>query len=274
MKLLFKKVCFIMLLCGSSGIAFADHVTGPIELKVVQVLNANGKVLESPNVDQPVFLRLKIISSIAQGDYGHKVLVPEDLIINHEKLFHFFGFDRNLTHLIHEHPIYQNDGTWLVQVVFKTEGTYHLWADVMLNQAPPAETTIGYECTGSDLVRVIGDSFLVSSQPDLRTQLSASDGDSVLSLATSEVHAGEMAMIPIHFSSLSGAAPAITPYLGTIAHFLVTNPSGTKIYHVHPMEMGGEWMIHLALPAGSFRIFAQFIDHGELKTVALALTVN
>ena len=53
---------------------------------------------------------------------------------------------------------------------------------------------------------------------------------------------------------------------------------GDALIHVHPMDMGDDdpskIMVHFAFPAaGMYRLWVQFIDHGDLKTVPLAVKV-
>ena len=260
--------------------AQADHPTGPVELKVLSLRDASGQLIRKAREGEKTLLQLKVISNVS-GQMNGKVLAAEDLVIRHEKLFHFFGFDQGLTGFIHEHPEYNGDGTWTVPVVFRRAGRYMLWADVAINMEPPVdsagsmmETLPGYECTGSAMVEVEGAAPRSIAPARLDTVASATDGDSRLTLEVPTLVADEMAMLPISFSSLSGKKTKITPYLGAIAHFVITNLKGDRIYHVHPMKMSGQWMIHTTLPAGDFRVFAQFIDRKELRTVELSLRVK
>ena len=67
----------------------------------------------------------------------------------------------------------------------------------------------------------------------------------------------------------------ITPYLGAFAHIIaVPADDGDSLIHVHPMNGGqkNEGMLHATFPtAGLYRIWIQFLDNGDLKTVALVV---
>lgn len=194
---------------------------------------------------------------------------PEDLAVSHEKLFHFFAFDAGLTNYLHLHPEHVANGEWTVDARFARAGTYRLWADILPMGADESMTAL-------HTVKVAGDSKPNETPKGLEPKVSATDGNSMIELGgANHLKAGSMAMLTIRFFRTDGTQPVVTPYLGALAHFVITDLSGTKLLHSHPMEMGGSLMVHTTFPErGDYRIFAQYVDGGTLRTMEMAVRVK
>ena len=130
-----------------------------------------------------------------------------------------------------------------------------------------------YEGTGNDFVVVEAESESAISPADAQKLCDRRFGvgaDGVL-VVTKGSAAARAKMVVLN---ADGSRPEITPYLGALAHVVITDLTGTRLLHVHPMEMGGELMLHVEFPeAGDYRAFAQFIDGGQLRTVELSVRV-
>ena len=72
-----------------------------------------------------------------------------------------------------------------------------------------------------------------------------------------------------------GTTPQIEPYLGAFAHIIATPSDGDALIHVHPIGTGpSQGMLHTTFPAaGEYRLWIQFIDDGNLKTIPLSVKV-
>ncbi len=242
--------------------SFTAHATD-LRLDIVALEDLQGQPLPAATENEPVRLVLKLTN-----ERTGKAILPKDLQISHEKLFHLFAFDAGLTNYLHEHPEARAD-TWLVVATFRRAGTYQLWSDVTL-QARREEVRSRTE------IRVVGPSAPNPMPGSLPPVAEGADGISVLTLrSVDDLRPGEMSMPTLHFSRSNGTKPQITPYLGAMAHVVITNLSGTELIHAHPMDHGGQFMIHTEFPeAGDYRLFVQFVDGGILRTVELAVSVR
>jgi hypothetical protein len=202
-------------------------------------------------------------------DLKNKVVLTEsDLSVLHEKKLHFFLYDPALREFRHEHPEFR-DSQWHLSTNLSVNGDYWLWAQGQLSAD-------GEEFTASDRLKVTGGAPANPLPPSLGDVRSGADGVSKIALSTSRIVAKKMVMLNLKFSRTDGSQPVITPYLGALAHFVVTSDDGDTLIHVHPMDSGSnnQVMLHLNFPwAGNFRLWVQFMDGGVLKTVPLSLVV-
>lgn len=186
----------------------------------------------------------------------------------HERKLHLFFFDPALHEFRHEHPEYKGSA-WQVKVNLPVNGNYWVWA-----QGEFAEG--GEEFSASTRLEVKGGAPAHPVLPALGDQRSGNDGNSVVSLSKGRLVARKMGMLDVSFSRKDGSAPQITPWLGAPAHVVGVLSDGDTLVHVHPMDHGtpGRFMLHVSFPeAGDYRIWVQFLDGGELRTVPLSVTV-
>ena len=84
-------------------------------------------------------------------------------------------------------------------------------------------------------------------------------------------------MLGLTFSHQDGTAPQLAPYLGAIAHIVATPSDGDSLIHVHPVAGSSPTtaLLHVTFPSpGFYRLWIQFIDGGQLRTVPLAVEVK
>jgi len=198
-----------------------------------------------------------------------KVLTPSDLNVMHEKALHLFVFDLALAEYSHLHPEFKN-GVWETPLELKTNGTYLVWAQ--------GEISVGAAKFKSDVeIKVIGGLPANPSPPALVDVRRGTDRISQLTISNDKLRAGQMIMPTMTFARADGSRPDITPYLGALAHVVIVSQDDKKLLHVHPMSTANpnQLMLHITFEtAGLYRVWAQFLDAGVLKTVALALKVN
>ncbi len=198
-----------------------------------------------------------------------KAITASDLEVTHEKLLHVFIFDAALKEFSHVHPDFV-DGQWVVEVDLPVSGSYSIWAQGQL-AADHSEFATEEQFT------VTGGTAANSTPPVLGEVKVGAAGISQVSLGYGRLHAGSMAMVMLNFSHTDGSAPALTPYLGAMAHIVAVSSDSESLLHVHPMNGSGpnDMMIHTEFPAvGEYRIWVQFIDGGVLKTVPLSVSVQ
>jgi hypothetical protein len=196
-------------------------------------------------------------------------LVDDDsLRISHEKKLHLIAYDPALKEFRHLHPVAEGD-TWKVQVQFDRSGDYWFWAQ--------GELIDGTEFSSPARVKVRIDTPAWPTPPALSDVRSGSDGTSVVSLSGEKLKAGKMAMLNVTLSRSDGTTPSITPYLGAFAHVVAVFEDADSLIHVHPMDTSNpnQGMLHATFPhKGAYRLWIQFIDGGQLRTVPLSVKVN
>lgn len=200
------------------------------------------------------------------------VISDRELSVVHEKKLHLFIFDPALREFRHEHPAYSGS-VWQTQVHLPINGNYWIWAQ--------GELTDGHEeFSAPARLEVKGGIPAHPSVPVLGDVRSGSDGNSVVTLSQGRLVAKKGAMLDVSFSRQDRTAPQITPWLGAPAHVVAVLSDGDTLVHVHPMDHGdhlgnsGHFMLHVQFPAaGDYRLWVQFQDGGELRTVPLSVTV-
>ena len=190
----------------------------------------------------------------------------QDLNLSHTKKIHLIAYDESLQEFNHVHPTF--DGlTWNVVLNLPVDGSYFVWAQGELLDGTAFSTFVNGN--------LINGAPKNSTLPlgDVRN---ASDKETVFEMAKSKIRAGKMVMLNFKVSRTDGVTPIMAPYLGAFAHVIATPASGNELIHVHPMQ-GNEpnsGMIHATFPKeGTYRLWVQFIEHDELKTIPLSVVV-
>jgi hypothetical protein len=196
-----------------------------------------------------------------------KNVTDADLQITHTKKLHFVVYDRALKEFSHLHPV--NDGKyWKVELNLPVNGSYFIWAQGQLSD--------GEEFSSLARAEVVRGKPANIKLPlgDVRT---GTDSLTKLELANVKLKANQMATISFKVSRADGSTPVMSPYLGALAHVIATPATGDELLHVHPMSAGepNSGILHASFPqAGEYRIWIQFIEHDELKTIPLSVIVN
>ncbi len=192
-----------------------------------------------------------------------------DLNISHEKKLHLLSYDPALKEFQHVHP--QFDGShWSVSMNFSVDGQYWVWVQGQLTEGES-------DFNAHTRLEITGGKPAWPSQAITKDARSGADGNSRVTLGNNVVKAGTMAMLNVTISREDGTTPVITPYLGAFAHAILVPNSGDDLIHVHPMAGSTPYrgMLHTTFPkAGGYRLWLQFIDGGELRTVSLAVVVK
>lgn len=196
------------------------------------------------------------------------VVGPADLNIVHERQIHVFIFDTALQDYHHLHPEFRN-GVWESTLNLDKNGKYQVFVQGELK----ADTE---EFTSLSTFTVINGQTSNPLPPRLGSILKGTDGAATVAL-TGTAKAGKMAMLYLNFSRNDGQAPLIENFLGARAHVVATPSDADSLLHVHPMDSNtvNQLMIHVTFPAkGEYRLWIQFQDRGELKTIPLSLKID
>lgn len=202
-----------------------------------------------------------------QDDKTLAQLTDKNLVETHTKILHLVVYDASLNEFNHVHPEFDGS-SWNVELNLPVNGNYMVWAQ--------GETTSGKEFSiYRSLVVENGEPEIpVASLGDVRVGV---DGVTQVELASTKIKAGKMVMIDFTVTRTDGTTPSLSPYLGAFAHVIATPLNGNELIHVHPMEGddANSGMLHATFPAaGEYRLWVQFNDDNELKTIPLSVVVK
>lgn len=198
-----------------------------------------------------------------------KVVTDQDLNISHEKLLHLVVYDPSLKEFQHVHPVFDGQ-MWKADLSFAVNGNYFVWAQGELK-------VDGYEFSSSTRLEILGGKPAPPAPPRLRDIRVGNDSGSAAKLGLTSLKAGQMAMLDLVFSRVDGSKPQLTPYLGAFAHVIAVPADGDSIIHVHPMAGGSpeQGMLHVTFPSkGTYRLWIQFVDASQIRTVPLSVKVR
>lgn len=242
-----------------SVITFSSAVFGhggesrvEIELERAGAINAGASAIEFQLVDTE----------------ANKVITDSDLNVSHEKLLHVLFYDPALKEFRHVHPEFQNN-LWRVEIDPSVNGNYFFWAQGVLR----SDST---EFSSFVRIEVINGNSAWPTPPQLRDIRISAEGASVATLENKRIRAGRSTMLNLTFTRNDGSTPVITPYLGAFAHVIIVAEDGDTLVHAHPMNGSkpNEGMLHATFPrVGHYRLWIQFIDGGNLKTIPLEVEV-
>lgn len=195
-----------------------------------------------------------------------KVIKDTDLQMSHTKKLHFIAYDPSLNEFTHVHPEFDGK-VWKISLELPVNGKYFFWAQGLL--------TDNTEFSAMTRATVIDGKPERPFLPlgDLRK---GTDRQTTVELSSTKITAGKMAMITFNVTREDGEVPVMKPYLGALAHVIATPDDGDELLHVHPMagNVANTGMLHATFPrAGEYRIWIQFIEHDELKTIPLSVVV-
>lgn len=197
----------------------------------------------------------------------NKEIGDQDLTETHTKKIHLLAYDPALKEFNHTHPSF--DGTkWSVELNLPTNGNYFIWAQGELSDGTEFSILTRAVVTNGKIENPI------LPLADIRI---GTDTKTILELSKTKIKPGKMTMLTFKVTRSDGATPIMTPYLGALAHIIATPASGDDLLHVHPMEDGEQnsGMIHATFPKeGSYRLWIQFIEHDELKTIPISVIVT
>ena len=196
-----------------------------------------------------------------------KAISDKDLSESNTKIMHFIAYDSSRNEFNHVHPAF--DGKiWSVDLNLLSNGTYFFWSQGQLLD--------GTEFSAVVKAQIVDGKSEIPVRP-LPDKRKGTDRLTTIELAKTKIKAGKMAMINFKITREDGQAPELTPYLGAMAHVIAASPDGDELTHVHPVagSTPNTGVFHATFPtAGDYRIWVQFNDKGELKTIPLSIVVS
>lgn len=198
----------------------------------------------------------------------NKVVTESDLNLSHEKKLHFITYDPGLKEFQHVHPEFDGN-VWRADLSYPVDGKYFIWAQGEL-------AVDGEEFSALERIEVTNGNNAWPAPPKLSDVRMGADGISIATLSNQQLKAGQMAMLDLTFSHADGTTPSVTPYLGAFAHVIATPEDGDSLIHVHPMNGATPYqgILHVMFPdKGYYRLWVQYIDASQIKTIPLSVQV-
>ena len=222
---------------------------------------ANGLELELGRAELPQGKEAQLSFQIVGPD-GEAIT---DYDVEHTRRMHLIVVRRDLTGFQHLHPTMSADGTWSTPVTLPDAGSYRVFADFRHDVTP--------QTLASDLA-VDGDADY-RPLPAQQTQTGSEDGYAV-GVEGAAPKSGEESELTFNVVR-DGKPVAVEPYLGADGHLVALRDGDLAFLHVHPVQgQGGDGIRFMTeFPsAGSYRLFLQFKDRGEVHTAEFTREVS
>ena len=189
-------------------------------------------------------------------------------LIVHEKLFHLFLISGDLEFFAHEHPVPQDDGTFLFETSLPKKGFYRVLGDFYPDGGTPQLAVKTLFSPGSPMKTL--------ATPELHPDMAPKQGANTrveLQTEPSEPIAGLKTML---FFTLS-PGDAIEQYLGAWGHLLAGSADLIDLIHTHPFiaDGGPKIQFNIVFPRpGVHRLWAQFQRAGVVNTTVFNIAVK
>lgn len=195
-----------------------------------------------------------------------KFISDKNLVDSHTKKIHLLMYDEALKEFFHLHPEFKDD-VWSAPLAARVNGKYFVWAQ--------GELEDGEDFSSLTRMEVVNGAPANPKVP-LTDVRKGNDKGTVLELSNNKLKANQMATLTFKVTREDGKAAVMKPYLGAFAHVIATPTSGDELLHVHPMSGAkpNEGMLHASFTkTGEHRLWIQFIEHDELKTIPVSVIV-
>lgn len=239
--------------CGMKLVAgIADLVEFPVNLRLSPRLPRPGK---------PVDMTFRV------EDPKTGAAVKKFEIV-HEKLFHLFLVSEDLRHFSHEHPEFDSSGAFRFRWTFPAPGPYRVLTDFYPAGATPQMHVSTLYVAGK-----------AQERTPLKADLSPQKGANLeVELVTEPPQplAGFKTLMFFRLKPTSGEWK-LEPYLGAWGHMLAASEDLIDLVHTHPFlaDGGPQVQFNLIFPReGTYRVWVQFQNGGEVNTVAFNVPVQ
>jgi hypothetical protein len=239
--------------CPRCGMKLRAGIPEPIEFPMDMKMRPH-----APRAGEKVRLEFSVL------DPENTKLVQHFQIV-HEKLFHMFVISQDLAFFVHDHPVFDPDGTFRYEIVFPKPGMYRMLGDFYPDGATPqliAKTAI-----------VSGGS---QATPSLTRDYSSKDsGNMNVSLTTDPPQpiAGSKTMM---FFTLD-PAEGLEKYIGAWGHMLAASDDLIDLIHTHPFIADGgpkmQFNVYFPRPQ-TYRVWVQFQRMGVVNTAYYDVPVH
>jgi hypothetical protein len=180
------------------------------------------------------------------------------------KLMHLIIVSDDLQTFDHIHPVYQQKGRFEVQANFPYGGKYMLFSDYKPAGQAEQVSLMPVKVSGKPAAAVQMDFTKVKAIGETKVQL-----------ITSNVKAGQMAMLAFKLQQANGQPIAdLQPYLGERGHLVIVRQTDalTRADYLHAhadAQMGGASEVHFMTTfpqPGKYKLWGQFNRGGQIVT--------
>jgi hypothetical protein len=184
----------------------------------------------------------------------------------HEKLFHMFVISQDLEFFVHNHPVFEPDGTFRYDnLILPKAGMYRVLGDFYPDGATP---------------QLIAKTMIVPGAPPAAVHLSrdyaAKDASNMqVEFRTDPPQAVAGLKTQLHFTIKPG--DGLEKYLGAWGHMLAASEDLVDLIHTHPFiaDGGPEIQFNLTFPRpGNYRVWVQFQRSGVVNTAHFDIPVQ
>lgn len=181
----------------------------------------------------------------------------------HEKLFHMFVVSQDLQFFLHDHPIFEPDGTFRYNIKFPKPGMYRVLGDFYPDGATPqliAETVL---VPGAAAPAALSRDYSPKDSENMHIEFSTDPPQPIAGLNTQ-----------LHFKV---PADGFEKYLGAWGHMLVASDDLIDLIHTHPFiaDGGPNVQFNVTFPrAHSYRVWVQFQRKGVVNTAHFDVPVT
>jgi hypothetical protein len=186
----------------------------------------------------------------------------------HERPMHLFVVGDGLDFFVHEHPVQQRDGVFMLDVPLPRPGPYMAIAEFLPAGGTPQTFQQAF---------TTGEPFDRRPAPAADTAPKIVEGMRV-SIDASALRSGEAGKVTFRIEDAESAAPVtdLEPYLGASAHLLIVPIDLTEAIHGHPTDNVHGPVLSFAplVPrAGRYKTWIQFQRGGRVLTAAFVTEV-
>jgi hypothetical protein len=239
-------------ICGMRLVAMppASYVANPVDVRVTPIVGG---------------ARLRL----AVKDPKTRQTVRRFAIV-HERPMHLFVVSQALDHFVHDHPVQQPDGVFMLDVALPHPGAYMAIVEFLPAGGTPQMFQQAF---------TTGDPFgAASAPPPLQTAPQTVDGLRV-TIDASKLTAGESRPLAFRVEDAASGAPVtdLEPYLGASGHLLIVPLDLTDAIHGHPSDAarGPALSFDVLVPrAGRYKLWLQVLRRERVSTAAFVIDVG
>lgn len=188
--------------------------------------------------------------------------------IVHEKLLHLFILSQDLNFFAHEHPVHQQDGTFVFETKLPKPGMYRLAADYYPDSGTP-QIAVATVISAGDAVPPLTPASLEED----RTPQKSANLRVILRSQPEVLVAGTKSLLWCDLSP----SDQLEKYLGAWGHLLVASDDLVDLIHTHPFIADGNSTVqfNVVFPRpGKYRMWAQFQRASVVNTAQFTLDVK
>ncbi len=195
------------------------------------------------------------------------LMVPLDVV--HEKKIHLLVINQSLSWFDHIHPVYQADGSYVVDETFPSSGGYMLFADYKPSGGSGQIDRMDVEVIGQP-----------RPAPDFKSpKTKGSSGDFSVALIPDDPEF--LAQQEIHFDGVmtKNGKPFdvndLQYYMDAKGHMIAIQVDSKMIVHIHPEIENGKLHFHAEFPKeGFYRMWLQFKEGEKLHTIDFTINAK